>query len=266
MQKLLKTVDVQKPTAKVDKVKITALSIDKADLLFDIKISNPNPIGIGLAGFDYDLILNSNSFLKGKQNETVNISANGSSVVKLPLSMNYEDVYKTYKSLESEDNISYALKLGLLFDLPVLGKVRIPVETKGSIPTVKLPAISVKSLKLNDLGFTSADLQLDLQIKNPNSFKINLNHFNYDFMVAGQKWVEGSRKKPLSIAQKDNTTLSIPIKLNFLEIGRSVINLISGGSKLSYQLSGKADVSSSLEILKSFPFDFKYKGQVKISK
>lgn len=266
MQQLIKAVDVKKPTAKISNVKITALSLDQADLLFDIKISNPNSININLAGFDYDLLLNKASFLKGTQNKTVNIAAHASSKIQLPLSLRYEDIYKTFKSLSKKDKINYVLKLGLSFDLPVLGTVRVPIETKGSVPTIKLPAVSVKALKLNNLAFTGADLQLNLQIKNPNTFALNLNHFNYAFVVDGQKWIEGQEKKQISVSKKGKKTLSIPIKLNFLEIGHSVMNLISGSSKLNYKLSGKADVGSSLKILKNFPFDFDYEGQVKLKK
>ncbi len=266
MQQLLKTVDIKDPQAKISNVKITGLSIEKADLVFDIAVSNPNRVGITLAGFDYDLLLNNQSFLKGNRNETLKIAAQGTSNVQLPLSLNFMDIYKTYKALAKEDKITYALKTGLNFDLPVLGKVRIPVETKGSVPTIKLPKVKLQELKLKNLGFTGADLQLVLRIDNPNGFDVNLNRFKYDFRVAGQKWVQGQIKNPTSVPQKGKATLSVPIALNFLEIGKSALNLINNGNKLNYRLSGGAEVGSPLPILQSFPLDFNYEGKIGLTK
>ncbi|HGY56015.1 MAG TPA: hypothetical protein ENK44_09950 [Caldithrix abyssi] len=266
MQQLLKAVDIKNPQAKISNVKITDLSIEKADLVFDIAVSNPNRVGITLAGFDYDLLLNNQSFLKGNRNETLKIAAQGTSSVQLPLSLNFTDIYKTYKALAKEDNITYALKTGLNFDLPVLGKVRVPVETKGSVPTIKLPGVKLQALKLKNLGFTGADLQLVLQIDNPNGFDVNLNRFKYDFRVAGQKWVQGQIKKPTSVPQKGKATLSVPIALNFLEIGKSALNLINNGNKLNYRLSGGAEVGSPLPILRNFPLDFNYEGKIDLTK
>ena len=266
MQQLVKAVDIKKPTAKVDDVKITGLSLEEADLEFDIAVSNPNAVSITLAGFDYDLLLNNQSFIKGKQDKTVKVAANGTSAVKLPLSLHYMDIYKTYQALAREDHINYALKTGLIFDVPVLGRVRIPVETKGSFPTIKIPLVKLQALKLNNLGLSGADLQLDLQIDNPNAFAVNLNRFHYNFKVAGQNWIQGQNNKPYSVAKKGHKTLSIPIKLNFLEIGRSVFNLLNGSSKLDYRLSGSADVGSSLPMLKNFPMNYDYTGKVEITR
>ncbi|RME02721.1 MAG: hypothetical protein D6812_05935, partial [Deltaproteobacteria bacterium] len=42
----------EKPDVTVAAARIAGLSFDQADLLFDLAIKNPNPVGVSMAGFD----------------------------------------------------------------------------------------------------------------------------------------------------------------------------------------------------------------------
>jgi LEA14-like dessication related protein len=137
---------VQEPKVNFSQVKMTGLTFDKVDLLFDIDINNPNSVGINLAGFDYDLFLNQNSFLKGDQQDGLEIKANGKETVKIPLSLDFKSIYQTFQSVKDLDSINYELKTGLSFNLPALGNIRIPVSKSGYIPSLKLPSIRIKSV------------------------------------------------------------------------------------------------------------------------
>lgn len=78
---------VKRPTVAVDRVHISGLSFDDIDLLFDLKVNNPNSIKVSLAGFDYDFFLNGNSFVKGQQDKGLNIEAKGESIVQIPINL-----------------------------------------------------------------------------------------------------------------------------------------------------------------------------------
>ena len=55
---ILNQMNVQKPTVEITNAQISDLSYDDLNLLFDIQIKNPNTVGINLAGFDYELLIN----------------------------------------------------------------------------------------------------------------------------------------------------------------------------------------------------------------
>ena len=123
LSQLLNQMNIKQPVAKVSDAKLTALSFEKVDLLFGIDISNPNSIGIALDGFDYDLLLNDNSFITGEQTEKLNIAAGKTSRVNFPVSLKFTDIYAMYTSLRNIDSTKYQVKLGLIFNLPVLGRI-----------------------------------------------------------------------------------------------------------------------------------------------
>jgi LEA14-like dessication related protein len=266
LMKVIQKGSVQNPDVRISKTKLTGLSFDQADLVFDIEIKNPNPIGISLAGFDYDLLLNNHSFLSGEQNKQLEIKANDIALIQIPLSLLYDSIFKTYQSLKSEDKIKYSLKTGLSFDLPVLGKVRIPVSTSGDIPTLKLPTISLNSIDLKKLTFTGAEFDLAIGINNPNSWGIIINSLQYGLTINQSKWAIGNLSKEMDIHGNKESELHIPFSLNFLQIGSSLYQELSSAKSLNYQFDGEANLSSSLEMLGQFKLPFDLTGKINLTK
>jgi len=116
---ILNQMSVQKPTVDITNAKIFNLSFDDLDLLFDIQINNPNTVGINLAGFDYELLINDNSFISGNQPDKLEIAAQNSNTIQLPVNLKFVDIYNTFANLKKNDNSKYQIKCGLNFDLPV---------------------------------------------------------------------------------------------------------------------------------------------------
>lgn len=237
---------MQRPGVEVDRVRISGLSFENIDLLFDLKVNNPNSIKISLAAFDYDFLLSGNSFVNGRQDKGLNIEANGESIVQIPISLKFADIFQTYQNLKNNDSTDYELKAGFAFDIPVLGDVRVPVIQRGMLPMVKLPNFSIQSLKLDQLTFSGADLTLRVAVDNPNAFALNLKKMDYQFAVNGKSWISGVSQYVKQVNQKGTGMIDIPISLSFAEVGKSVYQMLTGSSQLNYDFSGNFDVSTSI--------------------
>ena len=249
--------NIQEPKLDVQNVRFTGMSFDAIDLAFDIKIKNPNPLSATLAGFDYDFQIDNSSFLKGQQNKQLTIQAMGESSIEIPISLNFKELYSTFQALKSQDSSAYKLLCGLSFNLPVLGPTRIPISKSGNLPNIKLPDVKIGSLKLNKINFSGADLLLNLKVKNPNAFSLLMNKLNYDFAVNGKTWVKGLTQNQMQVTQKGESTIAIPISLNFMDMGTALYQMITGNQQLNYQLKGALDLNTSLPLLQqvSLPLD-----------
>jgi LEA14-like dessication related protein len=254
------------PQLALKDVHFTGITFDALDLAVAVNIHNPNPISIALAGFDYDLQLNETSFLKGEQTKTTKIEAMGDRELEIPIKINFKDVYKTFKSLEEQDQSAYQIGCGLIFNLPGLGKTRVPLEAKGEIPLVKFPDIEVRRLKIKKLGLTGAQLGLELRLKNSNAFNLLLNNLTYDFAVNGKSWATGAGENLSEVTSKGETSLELPMNLDFNQIGSSVTQILAGKEPLNYQLRGKLGVGSSLPLLNNVPIPLDYSGTLNISR
>ena len=134
---------IEPPKVNVQNMRITGLNFSNIDLAFDLNIDNPNPISATLAGFDYKFFLNEQSFVQGDQATQQTIQAKAASPLEIPISLNFMDIYNTFQNIKDQDSSTYKLDCGLTFDLPILGKKRIPVSKTGKIPLIKLPKFKI---------------------------------------------------------------------------------------------------------------------------
>ncbi len=263
---LQQLIQIQRPALHVAGMRITGLSLQEAALAFDIDIENPNPVSVSMAGFDYQFQINGNEFLKGTRDEKLAISANGKSRVAVPVTLTFSRLYQTYTSLRDLDSTAYTLACGFTFDLPVLGPARIPVQKSGHLPLVKLPKIGIQSLKLNKMSFTGADLTLALKLNNPNAFQLLISRLNYHFRINGMNWAEGSLTDALTVRPKGQNLIQIPVSLNFLDMGKTVLQLVQGNQDLQYGLEGAVDFNTSLPALQQVSLPLNSSGAIKIMK
>ena len=130
--------DMVRPQVDVTDVKVLGTTLTGADLLFQFRVDNPNAVALVLDAIGYKLRLNGQPLLDGRRDQRTQIAANGRSVVELPMTIRYEDVYRVIRSFEGRQKPDYALDADFQFDVPILGAVTVPVTKRGEIPLDRL--------------------------------------------------------------------------------------------------------------------------------
>ncbi len=248
---------VRVPEVEFTEVRLRKLSFDRADLELDLRINNPNPLSIRLAGFSYDLFIDQQPFLKGREDREVTLAANAESTIPLPLTISFDHLYAAFRELRQKDAAEYLLQCALFFDLPILGRVEIPASKTGALPLPKIPAMNIQSLSLQRLSLSGADLVLRVQMENPNAFTMALEGMQYQLFVDDQAWASGETGNRISLAERGNGLVEIPISLDLLRMGTSIRSLVTGSKPLSIRLLGDLDMSTSMPPLDRthLPFD-----------
>jgi len=258
--------NIQKPIVTLDDVQVTGLTFEEISLKFNIAIDNPNQLSINLAGFDYDFLLNDESFIQGRQDNELLIQSQTKSILELPVKLVFKNIYASYQSFKNMDSTDYQLNVGLLFDLPVLGQTKIPVSMKGKFPLIKIPTLSIESLQLTKLNLTSANLLLNIRLDNPNSINMLLNKINYKFTVNGIEWISGLNNNPQTVERNTTSILNFPIQLNFIQIGQTAYNLVSGGSSVNYNLEGFLNFGTRDGLIQNQNITFNQSGAMPIQR
>lgn len=258
--------NIQKPIVSLENIRVADLSFEGLDLLFEIGIENPNSLAVIMAGFNYEFYINNQLFLKGAQDSTQSILARSKSQLEIPVTLNFQKIYATYQSLKDKDSSSYRMQLGLMFDLPVIGKTTIPLSKEGGIPLIKLPKISVIELKLINLSLTSASFELETKLENPNSLNLILNQFQYNLKINERNWLSGVKNQAQTINSKSTQRLLIPFSINFLEIGQSVYQALVNNETLNYNFSGKINVGSPDLLLTKIDIPFFTNGSIALKR
>ncbi len=263
---LVNHLQIERPTAKVQSVKLKAVSFSGAQLAFQIKIINPNALKINLAGLDYNLKINTKDFINGEHKDPLVIAPKDSSMITVPISLNYKKVFATLKSIAGNKKPNYQFSGGLIFNLPVLGKVRIPVNFKGNIPLLKIPKINLKAVRLKAFSWSGADLVMDIAIHGQGGVPLLLEGLKYDLSVGGSSWIHGMFTNQKTIRPDEETTVSVPFKLDFVHMGRAIYNMVSGDAPFDYKLKGNFQLSTDNSLRKTTNFNFDTSSKIKITK
>ncbi|MCU7929593.1 MAG: LEA type 2 family protein [Candidatus Thiodiazotropha sp. (ex Codakia rugifera)] len=254
----------QKPTAKVTGVKVTSLDFNGVELAFDVNVTNPNPVGIDLAGLDYDLKLLGSSFVKGEQPMALSVAANGTSQVELPMRLGFRQLMSSYQKLQHASQAAYEIDLGLGFNIPVLGKMRVPVSYQGEFPIPKIPDIKVKSLDIQKLTLSNAKLLLQIEVENPNNFSLLLDQLNYNLKLNGFNIGKGLLSQSVDIKQDGRGVISLPLSVDIMQAGMGLYSALLGNDGLKYELSGSMDATSSNAIFSDITVPLNEQGVIKL--
>jgi len=257
---------VQEPRVSVQDVRTTALSFSEISLELNLLVENPNPVGIQLAGYDYDLLLHDASFIRGNLDSGVSLPAGGSTILHVPVTLDYRELYSVMNSLADECESDYKIVAGLQFDLPVVGKKRIELVHKGVLPLVKLPRFRFTNLYVENLGMMGADLIVMMTLENPNGFDISMDDFQGSLSINKLKWAELESLSPIGFAPGETGDLGFQFRLDFLSMGRTVRDLLSGDEILSYTFEGGALIDTSLDLLRDVSLPLSLSGSVELLK
>ena len=258
--------EVEKPRVSMVSARLEEFSFTEADLLFDIKVENPNGVWVKLVGFDYALFIDEATFLDGVQIQDVDIGPRGESEVMFPLTVRYEDLFKAYESLADSASSKYRIELGFRFDLPTLGKTRVPLSAEGEIPVLKAPSLKLVLVRVSRLDFTEADLILSFAVRNPNQTSFTMDRFSFRFGVGEQSWASGGTEKKAGIDAGGETLLQVPARVSTFSIGQSGYRQLLEAMPLSYRLSGTAVFSAPAIPPGGVDFPFDASGTVEVTR
>ncbi len=258
--------DIERPQVDIRSVAVTGLTFESADLVFTMGVDNPNDTSIRLNRFDYTLDISGRQFLKGDRKEQVTLSANEETRVDIPITLKFEEIYSMFRTLAGQDSTHYRTEIGVHFDLPVLGDVRIPVTREGYIPLIQEPRINMDRVELEELRATGADLRLMVLMDNPNAFALTMRRMNYDFSVSDRSWAGGTIQEEVKIAPNQRRTFGIPVSLNFLNVGRSALQILADENALNYRFQGNILFQSPHPLINEINFPFDVSGNAKVDK
>lgn len=236
---------IGRPTVSVEDARLASLSFQGASLQFDFGIDNPNPVGLHLDGFDYALSVEGTPLLSGRQDSKLELAANGKRTVGLPVTVRYQDLWAGLRQVVQKRDAAYLLEAGFSFDLPVLGRVRIPVRREGSLPLLRLPKIRLDRVSVRGLTARGADLALTLAVENPNDLAADLQGIDTTLTLAGRALGRVTSDRAVHLPAGGTQTVEVPLHLDLVQVGTAVTRLLSDGGVVDYALKGDLSLTST---------------------
>jgi LEA14-like dessication related protein len=238
------------PKVKFKRLNVKDVDFQGIDTDFVFTIDNPNPIKVKLASFSYDLDLAGEGFLNGNNASGLALEPRGESKLVFPVSTQFADIIKLAGNLKGKDGVPFAFAGKIGFNTP-LGEVKIPFKEDGTFPVVQAPKFAFKGVRVGKLNLLnqSATIEVDLGVSHKGGSAMDFSKFDYSLKFGGKKVIEGLIDDLATVQAGQEKTVTLPVQLNLLTVGTTVVQAITKKSKLDVGLDADLDVKTPFGVI-----------------
>lgn len=236
-------IDPYLPKARFDRLDVKSVTFEAVEADFVFAVDNPNPVDISLARFDYALAFQGVEFLTGDDPDGLELVGEGATELALPVGFTFEGLYDLVQAGRGEDVIDFALAGSFGFDTPA-GVVDLPYDADGDFPALRTPSFQPAALRVEDLDFTGATLELDLLVDNEHASNLVFQQFDYALSLEGSSVASGLVTELGTVSGATEGTLTLPFDVSFADAGAGVYEALSGGDPVDVGLSAATEVDT----------------------
>lgn len=248
-EKIEEAIGFGKPTADVTAIHIPTINLHKADIVVDVLVTNPNPVPIPLIDINYLVESDGRKLVSGLIPDAGTIHAHGSETVKIPLTLIYDDIKNTYADIHPGSIIPYKIKVDLIVDVPVFGRLTLPLEKTGEIPIPYKPDVDLEKIRFKSFSFEETVAVLHLKLENMNDFDLGLNALESEIWLSGVSIGGAQIAESTTIGKKGITYVDMPITFRPKDLGSALWEMMRGKGT-GYSIKGNVDVDTPFGAMK----------------
>lgn len=212
-------------------------------LVFFLEIANSSRSSYSLGEYDYRVVVEGTDYfaLKTSLESPIPVEKDTTTRISLPVKITYADLLERVPAVTDVPKASCYVT-GLMIFADSRGRQeKIPFAFSGDFPVFRELEVEVKPLAVKTLTIGGAEFTLTFSFRNRNSFELTLGKLAYKFEVEGRTFAEGIIPGGKKIESQAEVVFSLPLMLDFFEVGREVFDifqkpsaacLLSGGSRV----------------------------------
>lgn len=106
---------------------------------------------------------------------------------------------------------------------------------------VEPPKIKLEEVRVSKLSVLNADLEVVLEVKNPNSIDFDVKSLKYSLDINSKTVTSGTMKEKVIVKGKETTYVSVPIRILYKDIFSSALMFLKQDG-LPYKVKGSVEV------------------------
>jgi len=207
---------------------IQDLSLSGLTLVYYAKIINTSDSAYFLSGYDYRFVVDQTEYiqLSTTLEEGIKIEASNQTFLSFPLKITYANLFQTVAEIEHKDKAQCYLAGTMVFSDGKKEKGRLPFAFSGEFPILKQPEMEFLTVRVNTLTLGGADIHFEILIKNMNGFELLVDSIDYSLQLGGHTVNENSISGDKNLKSLEEKTFSLPLLLNFFEVGKGVSDVL----------------------------------------
>jgi LEA14-like dessication related protein len=230
------------PKIQAGAVNVARLDFEHADLMVDLDVSNPNPSTLVIAGYTYDLQIESDRFLHGASDKEFELKPKDVTRLHVPVAVRFADLLDRLKALKGKPDAAYALAVTLAVKTPV-GEIPLSFRKEGRVPVLSVPEVRLRGVRLGARSSEGMSLEALVEVSEPGP-SISLSGFSYALSLNGVPLATGADDKPQPTASGGAHLLRLPIPLDGSQARVILGALLVGDTAPAFTISGKVSFAS----------------------
>jgi len=211
-------------TVSLREKQIQELSPEGLNLVFYVDIKNASSKTYFLSSYAYRFVVDQQEYLRldTHLDKKLRVDAGRDTLIALPVKITYELLFQAISGISGADKAACYMRGELAFADAKRERGRVSFGFSGEFPIFRKPEFEFLLFDVKTLTIGGADLALVLKIKNNNGFELLPDRIEYRVAIGGRP-VGGDRiRGDKSIGSHGEKTFSLPILLNFFEVGKEI--------------------------------------------
>jgi LEA14-like dessication related protein len=184
-------------------------------------------------------------------------------MIELPVTAYNDKLITVLKRAEKEgkDSVVYHVEASFASNIPWRQHFNINVDKL--LPLIYIPEVKMDTIGYDSLNAEGVTLMLHANISNKNRFPIKFKNLKFKFALADNPWVEGKKPGIVDIKDTSITSLILPLRISFKQIGKSLGPLIVHGKNTGFKFVATMQLVSDNEALQDSKVIIKDEGVLK---
>jgi len=215
------------PLLSLHSVDFMGISFTDMELLFSIRVENPNSFDIPFPDITWVFFLNENQFISGDFRSNGRIRGRASNIVEIPVNINFVEVFNTFSSLMGATQADYRISLAARIPLPVLRGRVWNFQYEGQIPIPQLPRLTGPSMRIENVDLTGVQILVSVNVENPNIFALPPPVLHIDYLVNNVSFINSAVEAPAPLSSRAITPITFRFSVNFADLFSRFITLLT---------------------------------------
>jgi len=111
----------------------------------------------------------------------------------------------------------------------------------------KQPVVNLRDVKVRGLGITGGNLDVMLNVYNPNHYRLDATRLTYRVDLAGDSITiaSGALDSRFTVQESDSTVVTIPVSFTYAGVGAAGRSILATGA-VNYHVMGDVTVGSAV--------------------
>lgn len=251
------------PRLELSRFEITSMTPERTELTVHVLIKNNVPFSFTADSLQYQIFISEHKVIQDRYKKSITLNGIDSSRIALPITIFNHTLDSTIEAAEQEGIDSVEYRFHGSFFLNFFLKRKWTIDIKRLLPLIHIPTVTAEHIEISSVGLSGAAIQLLVSIENKNIFPLQARDIAYEVSIEDNKWIKGVMPGLTDIHEKSVTDLSIPIKVSFKEVGKTLFDVLLKGSNVRYKLRLTFRVESESDMVKNSNVILETAGSVK---